>query len=148
MKGNVVQFVFILLSLVVGAALEDMLPAVGPVGFPILLGTSLFFAVTTRPPVWILAALSAGALEEAVASLPAATAIVFFAAAALAVRFLREPVLWAVVLYPAYQVWLGTIIGGSGAFGRVIVSIPVGAVVMVLVYAALSRIWRKAGADA
>jgi len=147
-KGNVVQFVFILLSLVVGAALEDVLPAIGPVGFPILLGMSLFFATTTRSPVWILSAVSAGALEEAIASLPLATAIVFFAAAALAARFFREPVLWAAVLYPAYQVWLGIITGGSGAFGRVIVSVPAGAVVMVLLYAALSRIWRKAGADA
>ncbi len=148
MKGNVVQFAFILLSLAVGAALEDMLPTIGPVGFPLLLGLALFFAMTTRTPVWILSALSAGALEEAIASLPTATAMVFFVAAALAVRFFREPIAWAVVTYPAYQVWLGIITGGSDAFGRFLVSVPVGTAVMLVLYAALSRIWRKAGADA
>lgn len=148
MKSDIVQFAFIILSLVVCAALEDMLPAIGPVGVPMLLSLTLFLATVTRSPEWILSAIAAGALEESIASLPAATAIVFFAAAALAVRFFREPVLWSVILYPAYQIWLGIIIGGSGAFGRVIVSIPVGAVVMLLLYAALVRIWRKAGANA
>ncbi len=148
MKGNVVQFVFIVLSLAIGAALEDMLPSVASVGFPVLLGISLFCAMTTRSPVWILVALSSGAMEEAIASLPPATAIVFFIASALAVRFFREPLAWAVVTYPAYQVWLGIILGGSGAFGRVLVSVPMGTFVLLLSYAALSRIWRKAGADA
>ncbi len=148
MKGNVVQFVFIALSLVVGAALEDMLPSVATVGVPVLLGISLFCAMTTRSPVWILAALAAGAMEESIASLPAATAMVFFLASALAVRLFREPVAWAVVTYPAYQVWLGIILGGSGSFGRVLVSVPMGTVVLLLSYAVMSRIWRKAGADA
>ena len=148
MKGNVVQFVFILLSLVVGAALEDVLPAIGPVGFPILLGMSLFFATTTRSPVWSLSAVSAGALEESVAALPPATAIVFFAAIALAVRFLREPVVWVVAAFPAYQVWLGLVAEGSGAIARAMVAIPVGALSLAAVVSLMSVAWRKAGADA
>ncbi len=148
MKDNIVRFAFILLSLVIGAALEDMLPSVASVGIPLLLGMVLFFAMTVSSPAWILAAAAGGGFEEAIAALPPATAIVFFVAAAMAVRFFRAPVAWSVVAYPAYQVWLGIILGGSGAFGRVLAALPVGTLVLLLLFAVLSRAWRKAGADA
>ena len=45
MKGNFVQFAFIVLSLAVCAALEDMLPSVFGLGMPVLLGAAVFFAV-------------------------------------------------------------------------------------------------------
>ena len=148
MKGSVVQFAFIVLALAVGGALEDMLPAFGSVGTPVLLGAALFFALKTRTPVWMIAAVAAGALEEAVASLPPATAIVFFAAVAAAVRFFREPLVWIVAAYPAYQVWLGLVAEGSGAISRVLLAFPVGVVSLAAVTALLSLAWRKAGADA
>ena len=44
MKGNFVQFAFIVLSLAVCAALEDMLPSVFGLGMPVLLGAAVFFA--------------------------------------------------------------------------------------------------------
>ena len=147
MKGSVVQFAFIVLALAVGGALEDMLPAFGSVGTPVLLGAALFFALT-RTPVWMIAAVAAGALEEAVASLPPATAIVFFAAVAAAVRFFREPLVWIVAAYPAYQAWLGLVADGSGAISRVLLAFPVGVVSLAAVTALLSLAWRKAGADA
>lgn len=148
MKSSVVQFVFFVLVIVVGAALEDMLSLFAVVGLPILLGVSLFAAFAADAPMWILVALGAGAMEEAVASLPPATAIVFFVAVSLMARFFREPLVWAAVTYPAYQVWLGLIIGGPDVFGRFLASIPVGMVALALSFAALLRIWRKAGADA
>ena len=148
MKGNLVQFAFITLALVLGGALEDMLPTFGGLGLPVLLCLAVFFALETRAPVWILAAVAAGGLEEAVASLPPGSAIVFFAAVAVAVRFVREPLVWAVVAYPAYQVWLALVSDGAGAFGRLLLSVPVGAVSLAAGFAVLSFLWRKAGADA
>ena len=70
MKNNIVQFAFIVVAIVLGGALEDMLPSIGSLGFPILLSLAVFFAVETRTPVWIMAAVAAGAFEEAIGSLP------------------------------------------------------------------------------
>ena len=148
MKGSVVQFAFILLALVLGGVLETVLPSVFGLGVPILLGAVFFFSTSTRTPVWVIAAIAAGAMEESAASLPPATAIVFFAAFAVAVRFLREPVVWVVAAYPAYQVWLGLVAEGSGAIARAMVAIPVGTLSLAAVAALMSVMWRKAGADA
>lgn len=148
MKNNLVQFAFIVLALVVGGALEDMLPTVGALGAPVLLSLAVFFAAETRAPVWIMAAVAAGAFEEAVCALPPGSAIVFFAAIAVAVRFVREPVLWIAVSYPSYQIWLALVSDGAGALARVLFSIPVGAACMAAALAVLPRLWRKAGADA
>ena len=148
MKGSLVQFAFIVLALVIGGALESALPSVWGLGVPVLLGAALFFATATRSPVWVIAAIAAGAMEESVAPLPPATAIVFFAALAAAVRFLREPVVWVVAAYPAYQVWLGLVAEGSGAIARAMVAVPVGALSLAAVVALMSAAWRKAGADA
>jgi len=147
-KGSIVKFAFIVLALVLGGALEAMLPSIWGLGVPVLLGAALFFASTTNAPVWVFAAVAAGALEESVAALPPATAIVFFAALAVAVRFLREQVVWVIAAYPAYQVWLGLVAEGSGAIARAMVAIPVGIVSLSAVVALMSVAWRKAGADA
>ena len=148
MKSNVVQFVFIVVALVLGGALEDMLPSVGSLGLPILLSLAVFFAVETRTPIWIMTAVAAGAFEEAVCSLPPGSAMVFFAAIAVAIRFFREPVVWIAVAYPSCQVWLALVSDTAGASGRILLSVPVGAVCMAMAFAVLPRLWRKAGADA
>jgi hypothetical protein len=147
-KGSVVQFVFVVLALVLGGALEDMLPAVGGIGFPVLLGLAVFCAATADAPAWILAAVAAGAFEDALAAQPAGASIVFFAAVATAVRFFREPLVWTLVAYPAYRVWLGLVSDGAGAFGHVFLSVPVGAFTLAAVFALLSFVWGKVGADA
>ena len=148
MKNNIVQFAFIVVAIVLGGALEDMLPAIGSLGFPILLSLAVFFAVETRMPIWIMSAVAAGAFEEAICSLPPGSAMVFFAAIAVAIRFFREPVVWIAVAYPSYQVWLALVSDTAGASGRILLSVPVGAVCLAMAFAVLSRLWRKAGADA
>ena len=148
MKGSVVQFAFIVLALAVGGALEDMLPSIGSLGLPILLSLAVFFAVETRTPIWIMAAVAAGAFEEAVCSLPPGSAMVFFAAIAVAIRFFREPVVWIAVAYPSYQVWLALVADVAGAPGRILLSVPVGAIFLSLAFVVRPRLWRKAGADA
>ena len=148
MKGNLVQFAFIVVAIVLGGALEDMLPSIGSLGLPILLSLAVFFAVETKMPIWIMAAVAAGAFEEAIYSLPPGSAMVFFAAIAVAIRFFREPVVWIAAAYPAYQVWLALVADGAGASGRILLSVPVGAVFLSLAFVVLPRLWRKAGADA
>ena len=149
MKNNVVQFAFMSLSLVVGGALEDMLPTVGSLCAPVLLSLAVFFAAETRTPAWMLAAVAAGAFEEAIHALPPGSAIVFFSAIAVAVHVFRAPAVWIAFAYPAYQVWLALVADGAGgAAGRILLSIPVGAVCLFAAFAALPRLWRKAGADA
>jgi len=147
-KSNVVQFVFIVVALVLGGALEDMLPSVGSLGLPILLSLAVFFAVETRTPIWIMSAVAAGAFEEAVCSLPPGSAMVFFAAIAVAIRFFREPFVWIVVAYPSYQIWLALVADNAGAPGRILLSVPVGALFLSIAFVVLPRLWRKAGADA
>ena len=70
MKGSIVKFAFIVLALVIGGALESVLPSVWGLGVPVLLGVAIFFAHYTAAPVWIFAAVSAGALEEKMLSDP------------------------------------------------------------------------------
>lgn len=148
MRSRIVQLAFAIVVLVGACTLEDMLPPVGPVALPFLLGAVLFFSCRMDSPAWVFAALSAGAFEESVASLPPATAIVFFAGLATTARFLREPLVLALVAYPAYQVWLGLVADGSAALGRILFAVPVGAMFLVLAFGALSWAWGKAGADA
>ena len=125
-----------------------MLPSIGSLGVPVLLSLAVFFAVETRTPIWIMSAVAAGAFEEAICSLPPGSAIVFFAAIAVAIRFFREPVVWIAVAYPLYQVWLALVADGMGAPGRILLSVPVGAVFLSVALAVLPWLWRKAGADA
>ena len=148
MKSNVVQFAFIVVAIVLGGALEDMLPPIGSLRLPMLLSLAVFFAVETRTPIWIMAAVAAGAFEEAICSLPPGSAIVFFAAIAVAIRFFREPIVWIAVAYPSYQIWLALVAGGMGASGRMLLSVPVGAAFLAVALAVLPWLWRKAGADA
>ena len=59
-----------------------------------------------------------------------------------------KPVVWIAAAYPAYQVWLALVADGAGASGRILLSVPVGAVFLSLAFVVLPRLWKKAGADA
>ena len=59
-----------------------------------------------------------------------------------------KPVVWIAAAYPSYQVWLALVADGAGASGRILLSVPVGAVFLSLAFVVLPRLWRKAGADA
>ena len=87
MKTEVVQFVFAALVLVFGGAAEELLPKVLGVGFPVLLSATLLVSARASAPAALLFALAAGALEDALCGLPAATGIGFFTLAALAFVF-------------------------------------------------------------
>ena len=151
MKSKLVHLLFVFLALVLGAALEDMLPSFGGVKFPVLLGLAAAAAASDdQAPVWVMTAVAAGAFEDALAGQPALTAVVFFTAVALGVRLTRLPQAWTVVAYPAYQLWAGLLVTGSGGgvFGRFLVAFPVGALTLAVVFGAFPYLRRKAGADA
>jgi len=148
-KNNSLRFLLALLVLVIGAALEELLPKFFGVGFPVLLMSVPVFAV--RPP-WalpVLFALAAGGAEDALSTLPYMTSASFFFLLATVVRWTHLPHLVAPFAYPIYQLWLG--IWGIGLTGsiylRILLAIPIGFFVYLVVWSVITFIERRAGAD-
>lgn len=134
------QFVFALLVLVAGASAEEMLPKFLGVGFPVLLAAVQHFSAPVREPCGVqgagsrgaegpcLFALAAGAVEDALCSLPAMTSVSYFLAVGLLTRKIGFSRMLAAVSYPVYQVWLAIWVGalGGGVFNRILLAMPIG----------------------
>ena len=116
MKNDIVRFVFILGVLVCAGAAEVMLPDIGGVGFPLLLTVALLAAEVWSSRFWVLTALAAGALEDALCSLPFAASISFFLTAAFAARLSSAPGAVTVLAYPLFQLWAGILSPGGNSF--------------------------------
>jgi len=104
--SGVLAFLFQVLVLVLGGAMEALLPKPLGVGVPILLGWTLCASVRRAAPVVVVLALAAGAFEDALASLPALTSAPFFVVVALVANRLHWAPLVLLVAYPLYEVWL------------------------------------------
>jgi len=143
------RVVFSVLILVVGAALEELLPKFFGVGFPVLLTTVQFVAPRRGLRAVVLMALAAGAAEEALSSLEPMTCVVYFLAAALASRHFGFPLLMTLLTYPLLQVWLAvwTPGMGGGVFNRIVLSVPMGLVTAFGVGAVVDWLGRKAAID-
>ena len=130
MKNDVVQIVLALLALVVGCALEELLPKIAGVGFPILMCTTVFMASRRRIPLLICFAIAAGAAEDSLSGLPPATSSSFFLAVAALAKWSEFPNGALVMAYPVYQgwlrIWTGVVCGA--VFYRALVAIPLGVV--------------------
>ena len=149
MANEVIQLVLAVLTVVLGAAAEELLPKDLGVGFPVLLA-SVPFAVSRRP--WragLVFTVLAGAMEEAVSSLPPMSGVSFFLAVAFLVRYLGPSGALAALYYPGYQAWLSIwFVGiGGGVFGRILLSCPIGFLTVAAVGMALDFICRKAAVD-
>jgi len=140
-----VHFVFAVITLVFGAAAEELLPKPCSVGFPVLLASVQFFSV--RRPVLPAAmfAIVAGAFEDALSSLPVMTSISFFLSVTLLTRWCDLPRGVSALTYPLYQVWLIIWVSGlaGNVFSRILVSVPVGLVTAFVVGGLLA--WLKGG---
>ena len=137
------------LSVILAGALEDSLPALAGVGLPFLLGVVIFAAVNWPTHNWIMTALMAGALEEALSGLPLGTCLFFYLAVAALVRWTRFPQVAMLFAFPAYEVWLAMWLpGDGGVFLRTLLAFPFGLIVSVLVFFALDFLSRKVGIDA
>ena len=149
MIGRVVQFVLCALVLVSGAALEEVLPRVFGVGVPVLLMSVAFLSVRWTGPSALAFAVVAGAVEDALSSLPPMTSVSYFLAVALLVSRLGSTWFVPAAAYVGYQVWLSvwvTSIGGD-VFKRVLLACPVGLLTAFAVEVALAWLCRKAAAD-
>lgn len=146
-RSDFASVVFLLLSLVAGAAIEELTPKFFDTGFPVLLSLSLVFSRRDSLVESLVAAFAAGAVEDALCGFPPATSATFFVAMALVARFLEMPRATIVHAYPLYIVWLWMwrIDTRGEVFLRLLSSVPLGIVTIVSVYFAVSRLMRRAG---
>lgn len=137
------------MTLVFGAAAEELLPKALGVGFPVLLAALPVMA--TRPPAAlpVLFALAAGAMEDSISSLPFMTSSSFFLLAVVLARWTHLPAVVAAVAFPAYQVWLCIWVAGlqGGVPGRLLFSVPLGIIAYGVVSTVLAVAERKAAVD-
>ena len=75
MKSDLARLAFATIALFAGAAAEELLPKAVGVGVPVLLSLSLYADCRWPSARAVLFAVAAGAMEDAVCSLPAATSI-------------------------------------------------------------------------
>jgi len=92
--------------LVVGGALEELLPKFWGYGVPLLLAASVLVSVRARPVAVILFAIAAGAFEDSLSGLAPLTSASFFTVVAVLTRWTRIPKAALVLSYPAYLLWL------------------------------------------
>jgi len=149
-SANLRQFAFGIVFLVLGAGAEELLPKCLGVGFPVLLATVLILAGGRGSlPIVFMLAIIAGALEDALASLPLLASVSYFAFVVLAVRHIGFPRLSAAVAYPCYQLWLAFWTSGSdvGIFSRMMVSLPFGGLTVAVVGLVLDWAKEKGAVD-
>lgn len=149
MANSFTVLVVLLLSLVIGAGAETVLPKFLGVGFPVLMCAVQFMAVRRSAAAATLFALAAGAMEDALSSLPPATSASFFLALAAFTRWSGMPVASAILAYPAYRLWLLVWTGGPGGgiFMHVLVAVPMGIVTACVVGLVLGWTEGKAALD-
>ena len=149
MISEFLRFALAALVLVLGGATEDLIPKAFGVGAPVLLASVPFMVARCNRMEALAFAVAAGAMEEALSSLPPMAGVGFFLAVALVVR--RVGLVWplAMLVYPVYQVWLAVwLVGiGGGVFSRILVSLPIGFLTVLAVGVALKWLCRKAAVD-
>ena len=149
MTNEVVVLVSSVLVLVFGAGAEVLLPKVLGVGFPVLMTAVQFFAVRRPAVPAAMFAIAAGAMEDALSTLPPVTSVSYFLGLAALVRWSGMPRAATLFAYPVYQVWLFVWTSGlgGGVFGRVLMALPFGFVTAIAVWAVLGWIEGKAAID-
>jgi len=148
-KDNLRQFAFGFLLLVLGAGLEELLPKFIGVGFPVLLSVVQALATGGSLPMVVVLAVVAGALEDALSSLPFLASVSYFILVALSVRRVGLFRLSAVLTYPCYQLWLALWTTGTdvGIFSRLLLSLPIGGFTAAVVGTGIAWLGRKGAVD-
>ena len=149
MRNDVVQLAVMALALVLGAAAEELLPNFLGVGFPILLMAAQFEASRRKGVLpALLFAGAAGAMEDAISSLPYLTSIGYFVLSAVAMRWVRLPEAAMALVYPVFQIWLYLWLPlEGGVFSRLLLSIPIGLLTGLAVWSVLGWTERRAAVD-
>lgn len=150
MKKDIVHLVYALTAIVACSAVEELLPQMFAVGWPVLLSAAAYCSVRRPPIEGFLFAVAAGAAEDSLSSLPVATSLSFFVGMFALLRGLKLPLVFALPAYCFYQlwlwIWLGSALDGSVML-RFMSAIPVGAVALVAVAYALEWLDGKAAMD-
>lgn len=149
MKNSFIQFLLALLVAVFGAAAEELLPKFFGVGFPVLLTAVQIFAVRRPLAVMVVFSITAGALEDAVSSLPVMTSVSYFLAVSIMTRWVDLPRFATVLTYPAYHLWLWLWVSGldGSVFTRVPVALALGTVTALAVWRLVEWLEEKAAID-
>lgn len=136
--------------LLLGGALEEALPRVCCVGFPILLTAALVLGSLRTCAEAVLLAVLAGTLEDALSALPLATSASFLILIALGARLVPAVKTLAFIAYPLYQLWLvvWTTLPAAELWTRLLVSVPVSALTVALVAPLVCACERRLFADA
>lgn len=136
----------VLAVLVFGMGIEEALPKVMGVGFPVLLAAAQFMAVRRPLPVAVIFALAAGTCEDSISALSTMPSVSYFLAVAILARTIDLPRTTTLLAYPLYQVWLESWTGGfgGGVFVRILVSLPIGGITALVAWALLGWVERKA----
>jgi len=148
-NDNLRQLAFGFVLLVFGAGLEELLPKFLGVGFPVLLATVQMLAAGGGLPMVLVLSVVAGALEDAVSSLPALASVSYFILVALSVRRLGFPRVSILLTYPCYQLWLALWVSGTGVgiFSRLLLSFPLGILTACIVGTGIAWMGRKGAVD-
>jgi len=126
--NSVTVLVMLVLTLVLGAGAETLLPKFLGIGFPVLMSAVQFVAVRRSAAAATLFSIAAGAMEDALSGLPMATSASFFLALAAFSRWSGMAGVAAAFAYPAYRLWVLVWTGGPGGgiFTHVLVAVPMG----------------------
>lgn len=147
MRNDLLQLLYALLVLIVGAGAEELLPKFGGVGCPVLLVAVQVLARHLRLPLVLLFAAAAGAAEDALSGLMPMTSVSYFLLTAALVRGVGLPVLATALTYSCYQLWLAVWTGGLNVFTRILLSVPMGVLTAVAVTGLITFFLRKAAID-
>ena len=157
MQTRVVQILFTLICLLLGAAVQELVPSFGGTATPELL---IFALYTAFQPLrrWMLVALAAGAFEDALNGTPTPCCTFFTLLAATAAHFLR-PVAHglpaagvgacaAMVAAPIHELWIstwGVLPPGCSVIVRFFASALPAAAAGALIFAVLPSAEHRAG---
>ena len=146
MTDRLVQFALAVLVLVLGAAFEELIPGVFGIGVPILMAAVSFMASCQAGPGALAFAVTAGAIEDGLSSLPPMTSASYFLIMALFSRRFGPSCSFLALAYSGYQVWLSVWVVSIGGevFRRVLLAYPAGLVTAFVVNLALNWLCRKA----
>lgn len=149
MRNSVILMLLAIATLVIGGGIESLLPKCAGVGLPVLLTAVHFAALRRNLAAACLFAVAAGAVEDAVAWLPAMTSASYFLAFALFTGWAKMSRLAVAVAYFAYQAWLGIWVAGCGSsvMLRMLLAIPFALLAELVVGGVLSAIDRGVAID-
>lgn len=149
MKNDLTRLVLSVMTLVAGAALEELMPKFLGVGFPVLLALAILTALCSSLPVAIIYAVGAAAFEDSLGNLPYLTSAFFFLGAAAMARWSRLGLATMLVAYPCYQLWLDIWLPDApgAVLLRFLFSVPVGIVTSLVAGLAFVLLERKAAIE-